>query len=254
MPLWISDLAIVLVFVGAAEVAFRVGRAGRDHDVLRAQVATVQASTLGLLALLLGFTMAMADSRFDARRKVNLLEANAIGTTYLRADFLSEPERSETRRLLREYVGARRDYFEARPGEDEEAASARAQSIHDELWKRAAVVGRAHPDWEVLGAYVKSLNEMIDAEASRDLVVHARVPATVRMLVLLVALASVGITGYATGLARLRNPLSLFVLPCLVAVSCALILDLDRSRAGFISTGDAPMQRLERTLTRSSTL
>jgi hypothetical protein len=36
---------------------------------------------LGLLALLLGFTFALAVDRFDARRGLVLEEANAIGTT-----------------------------------------------------------------------------------------------------------------------------------------------------------------------------
>jgi hypothetical protein len=34
-------------------------------------------------------------------------EANAIGTTYLRAKMLSDPEGSGTRQLLREYVDVR---------------------------------------------------------------------------------------------------------------------------------------------------
>ena len=45
-------------------------------------------SILALLAFLLAVTMGMASDRFDARRAVVLDEANAIGTTYLRAGYL----------------------------------------------------------------------------------------------------------------------------------------------------------------------
>jgi hypothetical protein len=46
---------------------------------------------LGLLALIISFTFAMALSRFDARRDALLREANAIGTAALRARLLPTP-------------------------------------------------------------------------------------------------------------------------------------------------------------------
>ena len=62
---------------------------------------------LGLLAFMLAFTFSLAASRFEARRQGVLDEANAIGTTYLRARFLPQPQRDEAARLLREYVDVR---------------------------------------------------------------------------------------------------------------------------------------------------
>src|SRR3954470_8437915 len=66
-------------------------------------------AALGLLALMIGFTFAMALSRFEARRDAVLKEANAIGTTALRARLLPEPHRAQTIRLLKEYVQIRLD-------------------------------------------------------------------------------------------------------------------------------------------------
>ena len=51
-------------------------------------ISTLEAAMLGLLALIIGFTFAMALSRFDSRRDAVLLEANVIGTTALRARLL----------------------------------------------------------------------------------------------------------------------------------------------------------------------
>lgn len=62
---------------------------------------------LGLLALLLGFTFAMAMSRFEVRKQLVLDEANAIGTTFLRAQLLPPPARQEISDLLRQYVEVR---------------------------------------------------------------------------------------------------------------------------------------------------
>ena len=62
---------------------------------------------LGLLALMIAFTFSMALSRFDLRRDALLNEANVIGTTALRARLLPEPHRTETLKLLQEYVQIR---------------------------------------------------------------------------------------------------------------------------------------------------
>ena len=49
----------------------------------------------------------MAEQRFDARKRLVIQEANAIGTTYLRAQWLPEPQRTEISLSLREYVDLR---------------------------------------------------------------------------------------------------------------------------------------------------
>src|SRR5262249_53666811 len=67
-------------------------------------VSTLESAILGLLALMIGFTFAMALSRFEARRAAVLEEANAIGTTALRTRLLPAPHSTESLKLLREYV------------------------------------------------------------------------------------------------------------------------------------------------------
>ena len=203
----------------------------------------MQASTLGLLALVLGFTMSMAEARFNMRRQVLVAEANAIGTTYLRADFLPEAEHVRSRELIRAYVESRIAYFDASV-EDAPATTARSQAILADLWKIAARVANTHPDWDLLVSYIQTLNETIDLEATRDMAVMARVPGLIRVLLVLVAFVAMGVTGYATGISRWRTAVSLYVLPVLIAVACGVITDLDRTRFGVVSSGDCPMDRL----------
>ena len=62
---------------------------------------------MGLLALIIGFIFLMALMRFEARREAVLNEANAIGTTALRARLLPAPHREESLKLLREYAQIR---------------------------------------------------------------------------------------------------------------------------------------------------
>ena len=71
---------------------------------------------LGLLALLLGFTFALAAGRYESRRALVLQEANSIGTTYLRAALLPEPHHKEVEALLWRYLEVRVEFYDA--GED----------------------------------------------------------------------------------------------------------------------------------------
>src|SRR5512135_1488179 len=93
LPLWGVFAATVVVVLVAVEVGFLLGsrRRRRSEEALKAPVGELVAAMLGLLALLLAFTFSLAASRFDTRRSLVLDEANAIGTTWLRAGLLAEP-------------------------------------------------------------------------------------------------------------------------------------------------------------------
>src|SRR5215469_7511459 len=108
LPLWGLFVVILLVVLLSVEFGYRLGkyRRSRSEQEKEAPVGTMVGATLGLLAFILAFTFGLAAARFDARRQLLLDEANAIGTTYLRAGML--PERGEEiRGLLRDYVRTR---------------------------------------------------------------------------------------------------------------------------------------------------
>ena len=108
LPLWGVFIVILLIVVLSVEFGYRLGkyRRRRREEEKEAPLGTMVGATLGLLAFILAFTFGLAAARFDARRQLLLDEANAIGTTYLRAGML--PERGEEiRGLLRDYVRTR---------------------------------------------------------------------------------------------------------------------------------------------------
>ena len=100
------------------------------------------AATLALLALMLAFAFGLAASRHDVRRGLVVDEANAIGTTYLRAALLPEPHRTGVRALLREYVDIRLEAVE--PGKLSRSIR-RSEELHARLWAHAVAVGRRSP-------------------------------------------------------------------------------------------------------------
>src|SRR4051795_2617372 len=108
VPLPLIFLCGVALIWGVSEIGWRLGRRGDGHST---NIGTLESATVGLLALIIGFTFSMALSRFEARRDAVVQEANAIGTTALRARFLPEPYRAESLKLLRDYTQVRLDAF-----------------------------------------------------------------------------------------------------------------------------------------------
>src|SRR5689334_16514906 len=109
IPLGVLFLAASALAWLALEAGYRLGawRHARIAEEKESPVGAMVGSILGLLAFFLGFTFSMAASRFDQRRLIVVDEANAIGTTYLRARLLPEPHRGQVQALLREYVEVR---------------------------------------------------------------------------------------------------------------------------------------------------
>src|SRR3954467_15474633 len=110
----LSSYPIAAIFFIGLAVIFVVSEVGWQLGIRTkggggGNIATLESAMLGLLALMLAFTFSMALTRFEARRDALLNEANAIGTTALRARLLPDPHRSETLKLLREYVQIRLD-------------------------------------------------------------------------------------------------------------------------------------------------
>ena len=99
LSVFFVGVAIVLL---ASEIGWQLGTRIKPSG-MGGNISAVEQSLLGLLALIVGFTFLMALTRFEARREAVLNEANAIGTTALRARLLPEPYRAETLKLLREY-------------------------------------------------------------------------------------------------------------------------------------------------------
>jgi hypothetical protein len=234
-------LVIALVLLVTFEVGYRVGRwyQTRTPEETAGPTGALVGSLLALLAFLLAITMGMASERFDARRALVIEEANAIGTTYLRAGYLPAPAGEASRALLREYAPLRVNVDNR---QQLGANFARSEEIHAELWAIAEQLAIDHPDSDLLSLYVEALNETIDLHATRvTALIYGRVPETVLILLIIGAGLTLGMVGYSAGLTRRRSLLTAFVLVVVLAAVLTLVIDLDRPRNGFVQVSQQPI-------------
>lgn len=238
-------LLFAIISLLAYEAGFRVGRwwQERTPEETEGPTGVLVGSLLALMAFLLAISMGMADARFDARRGLVLAEANAIGTTYLRAGYLPEPASSRSRELMREYVPLR---IVSDDRSEVGAKIVRSTEIQAELWSIAEDLARSTPDSDVLSLYIDSLNETIDLHESRVIAgIYARVPATVLALLVIGAALTLGMVGYSAGLTRRRSLLTAVVLIIVLGAVITLIVDLDRPRDGLLTVSQQPLVDLQ---------
>jgi len=252
----IPVLGVFVAFAIAAalcyEIGFRIGRWYQDRTPGEQEGPTgmIVGSILALLAFLLAVTMGMAADRFDARRAIVLAEANAIGTTFLRAGYLPEPASSQTRELLREYVPLR---IVVTDSIDVQSDIERSNAILAQLWTIAQDVAKTTDQGDLTSTYIESLNETIDLHESRITAANGRVPETIVLLLVIGSALSLGMVGYSAGLTKRRSLLSAAVLVIALGAVIMVVVDLDRPREGFIQVSQQPLIDLQQQIGPPST-
>jgi hypothetical protein len=231
-------LAILALTAIAMEAGFRAGRraSAGTTETARSQVQAIQGSLLGVLALMLGFTFAIALERFNSRSEALVHEANAIGTAYLRSALLPDGPRAAAGAVFAAYADTRAKTITLTWERRAERGSlnAEAQRLQGVLWAQATEAGRVSSSSAITGLYLQSLNEMFDAHASLMAQVNRHVPLLVLLLLFSAFVISGGLIGYTTGLANYRAPAATFVMIALVVLLMFMIMDLDRPRRGII--------------------
>jgi hypothetical protein len=230
-----------------AEIGFRSGRKiqPKANEVVITQVATIWGAIIGLLALLLAFTFAMALSRNDLRRELVVDEANTIDAVYLKADLLPDPERSELKALLRQYVDDRLDFYDAGIDENKlEEVNQRTRQLQNRLWSTVPTVLQKDDRMATAGLFVESLSNLVDLHTKRFSAMENHVPQGIIFLLFAVALMSTLAVGYGSGIGQNRHRLPTTMLCIIVVLVIAVILDLDRSRNGIIRVPQDSMLRL----------
>lgn len=250
-----SSVVIVLGLLLCMLLAMEFGfRSGKRKQVIAPEAITqansVLVSMLGLLALLLAFTFSAALQRYEDRSQTVVLEANAIGTTYLRARLLPGGMTDEVQATLRQYLDIRIEEGRMDAAEPELHASLlnRAKLLEAQLWGQAVRAAKLDPNPVTSGLFIQSLNELIDTSGTRNAALNRHVPKFVLLVMFATIVLMTATLGYASGIAGHRVTLAAFVLVILIALFVYLILDLDSPRRGVMRVSHESMLSLEQTI------
>jgi hypothetical protein len=245
------SFALFVALTVAVLVGFRLAVLARawEDESQREQVEAARDALGVSLSLLLGFSLALAVPKYDLRKHLVVDEANAIGTTILRAKLLPEPHQSTVLDLLRAYTEVRLEFSTAKSrGPEMEEANTHTKELQHQLWEQTIAVAQTYPN-AITSSFVNSLNTTIDESEKRLAALENRIPGSVWIMLVTVAILTSLTLGYS---ARGKFWPVLIALPIMVSIVTALIADLDSARSGFLQTDLRPLKRLEQDLKSES--
>lgn len=208
----------------------------------------IPSTILGLLALILGFTLSMAVSRYDDRKRLVLKEANAIGTAYLRADLLREPYQSRTKETLKKYLDQRIQFYEVSSDlEKFDDVQKKSEELQQSMWKDVAKFSHTD-DRSIVRLFIVALNDVIDISGERLFVNENHVPEIVYLIIIIIALIGLASVGYVQGVNTKHSRFGISLLALLFSVVIVLMQDLDRPTRGLIKVNQQSLYLLKSSL------
>src|SRR3954449_9670034 len=236
----LSSWALALMIFGLVAVVTAGGlvlgrRLREHHETLREPFGAAQGALLGVVALILAFGLTLAVGRYEDRRSAVVADANAIGTTYLRAQLLAEPARTRSLVLLRRYTDLAIRLSSQVPGSSDARRTGAAEDVlQRRLWRVAGQALDHAPLATAPRLYVDSLNTMIDQQTVRVSALNNRVPGAVLALEVIGASLALGLLGlYLSVLGR--GLVTMLLAAAMVTMLLLITFDLDRPTRGLIT-------------------
>jgi hypothetical protein len=233
-------IGLIAGLVAAHEIGFLLGSLTRSADEsFDRQIGLVRTSTAALVAFLIGFAFSGAASRFIGRQDIIVQEANALGTAYLRADAVAEPQRGELKAALKEYTADRVKLLSREERGQIEPLLARISGLHQRMWSAALNATKDNAPLQLL--VLPSINEVIDLNSTHLAAARRHLPVPIMAVLLATAAISVGMIGFGNGRVGRRFSVLDAVYGVVLAAALWMIVDLDYPRFGFIRVSNLPL-------------
>ena len=244
-PTWLVGIVFYFLLVFGSAIGrwwrSRTSREGGEGDA-----SLVMSASLGLLALLLGFTFSLVITRHELRFSSLVQETNSIEKFWKRIVFLPEDMRPEILAKLDRYVQARVDVskigFSASRAQE---AKASAAETADAIWVSLAAVEPKIDRETTLHLLISSCSEMMSYSATRDAALVNRLPPAVLMLLVLFPMASAIMIGFVYGSRPGLHTAASTELMILLTLTVLLILDLDRPRSCMVVNSQRALEQLD---------
>jgi hypothetical protein len=206
----------------------------------------IMAAILSLLGLIIGFSFSMAITRYDQRKTLEEAEANAIGTEYVRVDFLPAADVTKVRSLLRSYLDQRILFYKTRDALQLRQIDESTTQLETDLWSAVRTPAAAQPTCLVT-IVVTGMNDVLNSKASTQAAWWNRIPNAAWGLMATIAVCCNLLIGYGARRGPAKTVL-LFVLPLIVSISFSLIADIDSPRGGIVRVQAQSLTKLSQSL------
>jgi hypothetical protein len=230
-------IALTVAMLVLMEIGRRIGIRHLTSDIAetRKGLAAVDGVIFSLLGLLVAFTFYGAAERFDARRKMVIDEADAIGTAWSRLDMLNQDDREALQALFRQYLDARLGtYRKPSHAVAAETALARSLKLQDEIWQRALAACARQLPVPAAPHLIPALNQMFDIAHQRVATARIHPPHIIFATLIALILVSAFMVGHGMAGRKTRSWTHIIGFVVTMAVVIYLIFQLEYPRLGLV--------------------
>ena len=238
IPIWATGFLFLLVLLLVLEIGNQIGLKQREHWVEKETAGgkVVLTALLTLLGLILSFTYLASVQRYEVRKQTAVMEANALGTAFLRADLVAEPGSTELKQALLDYARTRIVSGKKTRWTPEERKSFVLISLkeQEQLWPITEKIIEEGKPGPIETALVTSINHVIDVHTLRLAAALDKLPLAVTLMMLFMAAAALGVAGFNAGIygKMSRGRMTAFAL--VLTLIMFIIQDFDRPGQGWI--------------------
>lgn len=246
-PLWSVFVLSLFLILSGTLLGMRLSRRKLAEEKLtqkEGQNGLLVGAMLGLLSFVLAFAFGATSSRYDIRKGVLLDEVNALGTAYLRADYLPESHKALNKQHLIHYVDLLQEATE--DGADIQAIIKKLNTLEKDLWTKNIELTQTDFDSHLLTHYLESLNEVFDLLTKRITIsLKYHIPTPIWCMLFTIIWLTMIAVGYVAGLSRGISPFLGLVLALTFSSIIYLIADLDSINKGWLKISQRPITELQ---------
>lgn len=246
---WVTASVLVALMVVAAEIGLWMGRRAATRQ--GATNTRIDDATAALFGLLLAFTFGAATARYDKRLWLMVEEATAIGDLAGVAAVIAEPERSELKKELVEYIDVR--IATSLVGGDlarDAQLVEQARQLQEAMTATATRAVRSNNTPSVHTALVMKLSETTTSFEKRRAALDDHVPPTILVMLLVTAAIGAFSLGRVQGVTHSRQPVPMAIFILLVGLAVYTTLDLDEARKGTVRVPVTALESVRASLQR----
>ena len=243
--IWALGFLFLLTLLLVLEVGHQIGLKQREHWVEKETAGgkVVLTGLLTLLGLILSFTYLASAQRYEARKQTAIMEANALGTAFLRADLVAEPGSTELKLALLDYARTRVVSERKTRWTSEGRKSYLLITLKEQerLWPITENIIEESKPGPIETALVTAINHVLDVHTLRLAAGLDKLPLAITLMMLVMAAAALGVAGFNAGIygKMSRGRMTAFAL--VLTLIMFVIQDFDRPSEGWIRVPDATL-------------
>lgn len=244
LHIWSTMVVLALVLPFAAIVGHAFGRSQREKMIARGVETdhTASQTSLGailtLLGLLLAFSFGNSISTTQTRKAAITQESAALGTAFLRADYLEEPGRTDLKVAILEYTKTRVTPGDGKLDTVEKAQFFLQTSLESQakLWPITLQVTADPLEPEMKVFIAGAMNDALDAHLVRLQTLSVPISDYAQAMMFASAIAALFLLGNQSGSFGRRLTWHTYVLTGFLFAVMITIFDFQRGEEGLIRT------------------